>query len=265
MFFRRGLYLSFLALAAGFCLAADAAELNQESVAGRFKEYKTGCFELLDCSTGKVFRYNPEQCATRLAPMSTFKLFNALAGLDSGVLKGAAHKMKWDGEKRWVDDWNRDQTLATAMRDSCLWYFQKVAEGVGEKKMKEYMQAVHYGNEDISGGLTRFWLGNTLSISADEQVNFVRRLYFDELPFSKKSMKTVKEITGVKKTAQGDLHGKTGTDMVDGRYTLGWFVGYVVHKGQPYIFAANIQGSDGARGAKAREICQQVLQEAGLL
>jgi len=265
MFFRSQICLSLFAILGGLCSQAQATEPSQESVAARFKDYKSACFELLDCKSGKTFRYNADQCSKRLAPMSTFKIFNALAGLDSGVLKGADHPMKWDGEKRWADAWNQDQTLATAMRESVVWYFQKVASGVGEERMKKYMQEVHYGNEDISGGITQFWLASTLSISADEQVDFVKRLYFDALPFSKRSMTIVKQITELKKTPLGELHGKTGSDRQAGKWVLGWFVGYVVHEGQPYVFATNIQSADGAWGKQAREITEQILQESGLL
>lgn len=197
--------------------------------------------------------------------MSTFKIFNSLAGLDSGVLKDANHPMKWDGQKCFYDSWNQDQTLATAMRDSVVWYFQRVASDVGEERMKKYIQSVNYGNEDISGGITQFWLAGTLSISADEQVDFIRKLYFDALPFSKRSMTIVKQITELKTTPQGELHGKTGSHNQEGKWVLGWFVGYVVHEGQPYVFATNIQAADGAWGKKAREITEHILQESGLL
>lgn len=267
MFFRSKFCTAVTALVAPvvFCSAALAKDLSQDSVAPFFEKYKTGCFELLDCKSGKIFRYNPEQCSKRLPPMSTFKIFNSLAGLDCGVLKDANHPMKWDGKKRWIDSWNQDQTLASAVRNSVVWYFQNVAQSVGEARMKKYIESVHYGNEDISGGITQFWLGSSLRISADEQVNFVKRLYDDTLPFSKRSMQVVKEITELKKTQLGELHGKTGSDRQDGKDVLGWFVGYVVHDGQPYVFATNIQAEDAAGGKKAREISEEILGEAGLL
>ncbi len=238
---------------------------KKDFIAGKLKGYDHACFEMLDCKSGKVFRYNDEQCKKRVAPMSTFKIFNSLAGLESGVLKDENHFMKWDGQKRWINSWNQDQTLQSAVTNSCVWYFQKVASGVGEERMQKYINAVHYGNEDISGGITEFWLNKSLKISADEQVSFIKRLYFDELPFSKRSMKIVRKLIEVKKTEKGELHGKTGTDMENDKETLGWFVGYVVHEGRPYVFATNLQASDGAFGKKAREITESILEDAGLL
>jgi len=239
--------------------------INKEKLAEKFHNYNAGCFELLDCSSGKVFRYNPEQCAKRLPPMSTFKIFNSLAGLESGVLKDENHLMKWDGQKRWNDSWNKDQTLQSAVSNSVVWYFQKVAEGVGEGRMKKYLAAANYGNQDISGGITKFWLASSMQISADEQVQFVKKLYSDELPFSKRSIEIVKKITELKSTEKGDLHGKTGSDMQNDKWILGWFVGYVVHNKHAYVFATNVQADDGVSGPKAKELTIGILEEAGLL
>ncbi|WP_369126360.1 penicillin-binding transpeptidase domain-containing protein [Paludifilum halophilum] len=50
--------------------------------------------------------------------------------------------------------------------DSTIWYFQEVARRVGESKEQEFLHVLHYGNRDLSGGLTRFWLQSSLKISS---------------------------------------------------------------------------------------------------
>src|SRR4051812_32042056 len=90
-----------------------------------------GTFVLEDPVRGVTTRFHPELAAERVSPCSTFKVPHALIGLETGVLSGPEHPMKWDGTQRRLDAWNQDQTLRTAIRDSVVWYFQKVAEGVG--------------------------------------------------------------------------------------------------------------------------------------
>jgi len=131
--------------------------------------------------------------------------------------------------------------------------------------MKQYINKVHYGNEDISGGITQFWLGSTLKISADEQVAFLKGLVRDELPFSKRSMAIARGLLRLVQTEKGTLYGKTGSSGDNGKYTLGWFVGYVVQPGRIDIFATNIRGRDDASGIKARELTEKILKEAGLI
>ena len=126
--------------------------------------------------------------------MLNVKIFNALVGLETGVVQNENSSMKWDGTKYAVIDWNRDQTLQSAMTNSVVWYFQRLASAVGEKRMKGFIQKVRYGNEDISGGINKFWLESTLKISADEQVEFLKRLIDDDLPFSKRSMAIVRGL-----------------------------------------------------------------------
>lgn len=75
-----------------------------------------GALVLLDVERNITYRYNPERCAERLAPCSTFKIPNALIGLETGVLKDADHLYPWDGAVLWNDNWNRDHTLASAFR-----------------------------------------------------------------------------------------------------------------------------------------------------
>jgi beta-lactamase class D len=228
-----------------------------------FKGYD-GAFVLYDVKENKYIRYNEKRCAERFAPCSTFKIFNALAGLDCKVLSGPDDKKKWDGKKRMVESWNRDQTLQSAIQESAVWYFQEVARDIGETRMKEYLEKVGYGNKDISGGITKFWLGDSLKISADEQVEFLKRLYADDLPFSKESMDTVKKLIIVTDDGSSVLRGKTGTDMDAGKSVLGWFVGYVVEDGSPYIFATNISAKDKVNGRLARTITRSLLHSLGL-
>lgn len=241
---------------------SDKAEVVDLSSA--FNGY-TGTFLMLDEKTGKAICFNPKRAKQRFSPCSTFKIFNALAGLDCGVLKGKDDLQKWDGTKSDRVELNKDHTLQSAMKDSVVWYFQNVAERIGEERMKNYLQQVHYGNMNMTAGLTKFWLSDdSIKLSADEQIEFLRRLDKRELPFSEKAMDTVSEIIKVKKTDKGELSGKTGTLGKNNKRVMGWFVGYVKHDNDTYIFATNIAGND-VWGAKARQITERILEQRGLL
>ena len=152
------------------------------------------CFLLFEIGVGPVRRNPDTACSTRLSPASTFKIPHALAALDAGVVSGPNHTFKWDGVPRAYESWRRDHTLASAMHNSVLWYFQRVAEKLGMTRERDYVRRFNYGNMDASSGLTTFWLGGSLQISPDEQLRFLRRLYVDRLPVSLRAMTTVKRI-----------------------------------------------------------------------
>src|SRR4051812_1515350 len=55
-----------------------------------------GCFVIHDVRRNQTTRFNQPRCAERLSPCSTFKIPNALIGLETGVVTGADHLFKWD-------------------------------------------------------------------------------------------------------------------------------------------------------------------------
>ena len=225
----------------------------------------TGAFVLYDLNGNQTIRYNPEQCAERLLPVSTFKIISALIGLETGIIPDENYVIKWDGTQHDNPAWNQDHTLKTAIQYSVVWYYQELARRVGKEKIKHYIEATGYGNRDISGQIDTFWLDGGLRISADEQIEFLKRLYQSDLPFSQRSMKIVKELLILEKANTYQLSGKTGSGQM-GTFSIGWFVGYVEEKGDVYFFASNIvsPGSD-ANGFKAKEISLDILRGRGLL
>lgn len=255
------LLLGFFVLLAGYTYFLDK---GKEDLGGYFTGYQ-GCFVLMDLKSGQVERFKPAQAAKRLSPMSTFKIPNALIGLETGVVSGPDHLLAWDGKDRGMPQWNRDHTLRSAIANSVVWYFQALAAAVGPERMAHYLKLLDYGNQDISGGITRFWLGSSLLISADEQVEFLRKLYTDALPVKPENMAMVRDMLILDQDRDRTFSGKTGTEMLEGKLPLGWFVGHLQRGDRAYVFACNIQAADKASGAKAREITQDILRAKGLL
>ena len=58
-----------------------------------------GAFVLYDLNGNRFTRYNPEGCADRLLPASTFKIMNALIALETGVVTDQNHVIAWDGKQ----------------------------------------------------------------------------------------------------------------------------------------------------------------------
>ena len=90
--------------------------------------------------------------------------------------------------------------------------------------------------------MDRFWLNSSLKISADEQVEFLKALYREELPVSKRTYAVFKNIFVHEEGAGYKLSGKTGSGPIaEGRF-LGWFVGYLETEDNAYVFATQIEG-----------------------
>lgn len=222
-------------------------------------------------SSGEMVNVNPALSERRLSPCSTFKIYNTLIGLELDLIKEPDILWyKWDGVHRSIEGWNKDLTLREAFNASAVPAYKILAKQIGAEKMKKYLKEVDYGNKDISTGIDVFWLnpltGTPLMISADEQVELLNSLLAGQLPFSENNIAILRDIMQVAKTEKGTLYGKTGSSMgADGKWALGWFVGFLEHHGVTYVFACNITGGEEPSGKVARTIIENIFKSQGLL
>ena len=248
---------------------ADAQDLNR--VFGNTK----GSFVLYDLRNDRYVRHNEARCRRRFTPASTFKVPNSLIGLETGVVRDADFRMSWD-RQRYPDEgrpkiepfihWWQDHTLRSAMKYSVLWYYIEIARQVGAQRMQRYVTQFRYGNADTSGGIEQFWRNSSLQISAEEQVDFLRRFYTEKLSVSRRSTSIVKDIMLLQQTADYKLSGKTGAAPKENGGTLAWFVGYLERDGNVYFFALNMDGANYEAIRDQRiNLTKRVLTELGYL
>jgi len=205
----------------------------------------SGCFGLFDNSQGQFIIYNLKRFRdSSYLPASTFKIVNSLIGIETGIISDEKMVIKWDGIKRWNEDWNKDLSLQEAFRVSAVPYFQEVARRIGRDTMKKWIDSLAYGNKNISGPIDSFWLNNHLKISPDEQLGLVKKLYFDQLPFFRRTQEIVRKLMLREENANYSLSYKTGWGDTEAGHPLGWIVGWIEENRHPYFFVLNIESSD---------------------
>jgi beta-lactamase class D OXA-2 len=183
---------------------------------------------------GATWVYDEARAGKRFPPASTFKIPHALFALDAGAVRDEFQIFKWDGTHRDIETWNRDQDLRSSMRYSVVWVYQQFAREIGLEREGQYLRKVNYGNADPSGA-DPFWVEGNLSISAEEQIAFLRRLYRNDLPFRVEHQRLVKDIMIVEAGREWILRAKTGWSG-----KVGWWVGWVEWRTGPVFFALNI-------------------------
>jgi beta-lactamase class D len=211
-----------------------------------------GCFAIKDAN-GVVHESDHERCAKPRRPYSTFKLANALLGVDARIFDGADAPMRWDKvnvpfEERWRGDWTEPHTLLSGFVVSAVPYFRTLALDLGEPRMREGLAKLDYGNRDLSGGLDKFWLSGGLRISALQQVAFVDALARGKLAVSEHAQDVVREISRLDDRPNAILHGKTGTGPIEDRKGgwIAWHVGWVYRDSSvlPYAMWFETEASD---------------------
>ncbi|MBW4611911.1 MAG: class D beta-lactamase [Desmonostoc vinosum HA7617-LM4] len=225
-----------------------------------------GSILIYDSKNNRIYEHNSQRNATAIAPGSTFKIFNALVALETGIVPDDVAVLTWDGIHREIDAWNHDTNLRQAFKDSTVWFYQVLARKAGHERMQQLINKVGYGNRQIGtvAEIDRFWLQGPLQITPKQQIEFLQRLYAGNLPFLQRTMNLVKDIMVREQTPDYVLRGKTGW-LTSIKPNFGWFVGYLEQNKNIYFFATTID-MHKAEDAPARiEITRRSLKDLGLL
>lgn len=228
-----------------------------------FGEYE-GSFVLYDLENDAWSIHDMEHATFRVAPNSTYKIYDALFGLEEGVITPKDSFIAWNGENYSFEAWNADQTLQSAMKSSVNWYFQTVDEQLGASVLYNYIQKIGYGNKNMSGDFSTYWMESSLEISPIEQVELLIRLQNGNFGFAPENINAVKDAICLSASDAGTLYGKTGTGRVDGQDVNGWFVGFVETTDNTYFFATNIEADSNATGSNAVDITMSILSEMNI-
>ena len=198
-------------------------------------------FLLINGNTDEIVLKLGPHVDERISPCSTFKITLSLMGYDAGILIDETTPT-WDfqeGYDDWLATWRAPMTPTTWMRHSCVWYSKILSLQLGLEKMQGYLTSMEYGNNDLSGGLSKpgsagsAWINSSLKISPKEQVDFIQKMILGTLPISNRAVQMTKILLFKEELPEGwKLFGKTGwsgSDITRDGKTLehGWFVGWI--------------------------------------
>ena len=247
----------------GYHFDTTRKNITQLNLSSNFGNY-TGSFVLYDQATDKWNIYNIDNASTRIPPNSTYKIYDALLGLESGIITPEHSTFTWNGEPCPFESWESDQDLTSAMHNSVNWYFQAIDSQAGFQSVKTFLQTINYGNQNTGTNLNLYWTDFSLKISPIEQVELLQNFYQNNFHFDRKNIQAVKNALLLSTTSSGSLYGKTGTGRVNGKDVNGWFVGYIESDNNTYYFATNIQAPSNATGSQATEITETILSDFGI-
>jgi beta-lactamase class D len=225
---------------------------TEDSFKKYFDENKvTGCFGMWDNAQNQFYVYNLLRFRdSAYLPASTFKIFNSLAALATGRIFSDTVVVPWDKKIRIFPSgdtakaWNKDMNMREAFEVSNVGFYQEMARRIGKDTMQLLLDSVKYGNHKIGGAVDTFWLDNSLKITADEQLGFVKRLFFKQLPFQNREQEIVKDLMIREKTDKYTLAYKTGWGATENGNQLGWIVGWIVENMHVYFFSMNVESAD---------------------
>lgn len=222
----------------------------------------TGTFGMFDNAQGQFTVHNLTRFRdSAYLPASTFKIFNALAALGTGVIFSDTVVVPWDGTAR-RPEWDKDMDMREAFKVSNVPFFQAMARRIGADTLQLLIDSIGYGRRydtfRIAGNVDTFWLDNSLRITADEQLGFVKKLYFRQLPFQNREQELVRSMMMQEQTDKYQLAYKTGLGTLPNGKEITWIVGWIEENRHVYPFVLNMEAK--AAGTNLVQARMQVLR-----
>ncbi|HLD51958.1 MAG TPA: penicillin-binding transpeptidase domain-containing protein [Sediminibacterium sp.] len=202
-----------------------------------------GTFALFDNGTGDFTIYNLNRYKdSAYSPASTFKVVHSLIALETGVVSDEKMTIQLDSAV----------TMETAFKNSIVPYYQEVARRIGKDTMQFWLDSLQYGNHSIGKSIDSFWLNNTIKLTPDEQLGIMKRLFFNQLPFQKRTHEIVKRMMLRESNANYQLSYKTGLTYNENGDQLGWVIGWIEENKHPYFFVLNMEAPSNISLVDAR-------------
>jgi beta-lactamase class D len=116
--------------------------------------------------------------------------------------------VKWGGSTDTVKYGYRpeiyhDMSVKDAFEASAGWVFVELAKKIGKDNYIKYLADADYGNVQLTQEDPDFWNFGDFAISLTNQVEFLKSLYEETLPFSKRNMEIVKNVMLTESTRVG--------------------------------------------------------------
>ncbi len=259
-------YKTLILILALMLFSAACADRDESVISVDYGVYfggREGCAVFYDPAENEMEVYNGEMANTRFSPNSTFKIIAMLEGLKYGVLTDENSHMHYNGGDYPFESWERDIDLKDAFKESCVWYFRQVIDGVGQENMQTDLENLGYGNCDVSlwqgngeaptPDTNGFWLGSSLEISPVEMTHIIADIFEGRTDYESSHIDILKDIM---QSEVQNIYGKTGA----GRDNSAWYSGFYENNGKKIYFAVHMEGKDiPTAGADAKDTAFKII------
>jgi beta-lactamase class D len=201
-----------------------------------------GSFALLENGTGKFTIANLSHYKdSASSPLSSFFILPSLIALDKGII-------------------NHNQTTWVSM-DSTT-YYQNIITQIGRQEILKSIDSIHYGKGVLSADLNEFWKDGSLKITADEQLGLLKKLFFKDLPFQKRSQEIFKKMMVKEENSNYKLSYLHATDSTQHH---SWVLGYEEENTHIYFFVLHTTAQTTGANNNSAALLKKILLQQGFL
>lgn len=186
-----------------------------------------GTFGMFDNSRGSFTIYNLDRFKENFPPGESFYVLSKLVGLHTGKL--ASDTIKTD--------------------------FISLNNQIGKDTLQFWVDSVKYGNKK--------WKQDSISISPDEQLGLMKRLYFKQLPFRGSVQESIKKSLIIENNSQYQLAYQRA-EVEFNKKKIAWVMGWIEENRHVYPFVINYESAlDANTSVISEQLTKEILTHIG--
>ena len=257
-------------LITGMLFLISGCSVNKAKVDDSLKQHfdnaqVDGCFTMIDNASGEITVYNMKLDTARKLPGSTFHILGSLMALETGVLPDEKTEISIDSLK--YSGWKGKNpiSLTDAFQQDADPFFATVMEKMGSDTIKGWIDSIGYGNKNFGAKGELFWMNNQLKISPDEQLGFMKKLYFDQLPFRKSVMESLRGMMMREDNSAYRLSYQSAEGLDEKKQKIAWTCGWIEENRHVYLFVTMIDAGkqEGDAKKKCSDLTKNILKGYG--
>ncbi|MBW7838910.1 MAG: class D beta-lactamase [Chitinophagaceae bacterium] len=219
----------------------------------------TGTFALLNNQIGDVTVYNMEADTQRISPGNSFKIAATLIGIESSTIADSKSTLNVVG-----DSATASMTLMDAFQQDNFEYFKALIQKIGTDTISYWIDSLKYGNM-VTDSVKPFWEDGSLTISPDEQLGLIYKVYFDKLPFKKYSQAILLELMLQEDNTLYRYNYTAAMSTSPKGDPLAWILGWIEENKHVYFFSCVVSSPDTSKDLKKTglDIVKKILVDKG--
>lgn len=174
-------------------------------------------------------------------PGSSFDIIMSLVGVETGRIKDSASVLA-------------GSSLKQAFIGDSLPFYQSLAQSIGKDTLQKWLDTLGYARRYDTpriAQLDRFWFDQSFQITADEQLGIVKRLYFDQLPFQRRTHAIVSDLMVIEDSLHNVLAYKISENNLNDGTRVLWLQGWKEKDQHPHFFVLHLRSQDATADMKA--------------
>lgn len=215
----------------------------------------SGSFVLLNNANNDFSVYNLNQYRdSAYHPGTGFQILNAMIAIEAGVLTDENTTLSG------LD--SSHSSIKKALGKDTL-FFDSIAIKTGADPMKFWLDSLKYGIRNFSNDTASFWKNDAIKITPDEQLGFIKSLYFSQLPFQKRTQAIIKNLLIKESTSLYTLAYNTGVTLSNGSL-IEVLTGWILENNHIYFFSLTTKAKQEQNMERESEqLLKDILKDYG--